>query len=52
MAHYYQTTALRALPRTGDMTYPGQLTGETVVRIVIGNQRDLVALPLGSSSRW
>jgi TonB family protein len=43
-------TVLRALQRTGDMSYPGQLTGETLVRTLIGSKGDLVALRLVNSS--
>ncbi|MEJ2061176.1 MAG: TonB family protein [Gammaproteobacteria bacterium] len=50
VAHYYLATVLRALQRTGDMNYPGQLTGEPVVTMVIDSQGELVALRLVNSS--
>jgi TonB family protein len=50
VAHYDAATVLRALQRTGDMSYPGQLSGETVVRTPIGSKGDLVALRLVNSS--
>ena len=50
VAHYYLATVLRALQRTGDMNYPGQLTGETIVRIVIGSLGDLALRLVNSSS--
>jgi hypothetical protein len=50
VAHHYLATMLRALQRTGDVTCPGQLTGETLVRILTASQGDLVALRLVNAS--
>ena len=46
VAHYDLATVLRALQRRGDMTYPGQLTGATVVRIAIDSPGGLATLRL------
>lgn len=50
VAHYYIASVLQKLQRIGDMNYPTNLTGTTVIKLVVGKNGALIGLTLLQSS--